>query len=473
MKKLWVFAIGALAMTFAACSSDNTTDNTVKDETAPKIVSTFPAADTTIVVADSTIIITYDEKIYRTPVTTISINGTYVDPVVKGNKLMFTYKLTGNTTYTVKIAKPSVRDSLYNFASTYSFSFKTFAVNNFPKDSFTIAENLVTENPMQQTVNLYNFLKENFGSKVISGAMANVSYNTEGADTIYKMTGKYPAINCFDFIHFIHSAPLNQESWAPDYSNDSIAKAWWNAGGIVSYMWHWNVPVSKLFKNNYNKYTCSVNNTNGQNTDFNAANVPISGTYENTIANRDLEIIADYLLNLQNDGIPVIWRPLHEASGNICQYSGGKAWFWWGNAGSNAFKALWKYMFDYFKNKGVKNLIWVWTSNTKDADWYPGDEYVDIIARDYYENDASLYHKSIYEEMVALMKISKNKIITLGECGAVPDIDNMYQGGDMWSWFMPWYGDYTTNQTYNSTTFFKKMLDSEYVITRDEVPSLK
>ena len=50
-------------------------------------------------------------------------------------------------------------------------------------------------------------------------------------------------------------------------------------------------------------------------------------------------------------------------------------------------------MYDRFKEKGVNNVLWVWTAEGidpnnpeagDDSDWYPGDEYVDIIGTDCY-----------------------------------------------------------------------------------------
>ena len=89
----------------------------------------------------------------------------------------------------------------------------------------------------------------------------------------------------------------------------------------------------------------------------------------------DLEKIVPYLQQLQRAGIPVLWRPLHEAAGK---------WFWWGNGTAENYRKLWHIMFDFFKQRGVNNLIWVWTSEKNDPDWYPGDEYVDIIGTDMY-----------------------------------------------------------------------------------------
>lgn len=148
-------------------------------------------------------------------------------------------------------------------------------------------------------------------------------------------------------------------------------------------------------------------------------------------------------------------------------------------------------MYDTFKEKGVNNLIWVWTSEgyyqdendktiTNDMDWYPGDEYVDIIARDYYCNSQNTpYHSSFAQEYEELRKITNGKkLITLGECDAIPSIENMFTDGAMWSWTMPWYGkdadgiDYF-NSSYNTSTFMKNFFNNKNVITRDQVPSFK
>ena len=46
-------------------------------------------------------------------------------------------------------------------------------------------------------------------------------------------------------------------------------------------------------------------------------------------------------------------------------------------------------MFNYFKTEGLDNLIWVWTTEGNDADWYPGDQYVDIVGRDVYNKETA------------------------------------------------------------------------------------
>lgn len=54
-----------------------------------------------------------------------------------------------------------------------------------------------------------------------------------------------------------------------------------------------------------------------------------------------------------------------------------------------SYKRLWKLVYETFKQKGLNNLIWVWTSETNDRDWYPGDAYVDIIGRDVYHKTSA------------------------------------------------------------------------------------
>jgi mannan endo-1,4-beta-mannosidase len=404
MKKLLYLFMAVLTISFvASCKDDATVDNNTGDVDAPKIVSVTPAPDTTDIDTIDSVVITYNEPIFRTPQTTIKVNDSYyVDSgvVARGNQLIIPLNAQGNQTYTISIKKPSVRDSSYNFASDYSFTFSVAPVNNFNASQFNITDSLCNPNATEAAKKLYQYLKSQFGNHVLSGAIADVNWNTLEADTMYQMSGKYPAINCFDFIHFIYSAPLNPSTWI-DYTNITPVKNWFDNGGIVSCMWHWNVPDKQADENDYTKYTCRVNDDTQLCTDFNALKAAVTkSSYEYTHATRDLEIIANYLLSLQAEGIPVIWRPLHEASGNINTYTDGKAWFWWGNHGASGFKYLWKRMFNYFKDKGVNNLIWVWTSEGNDAEWYPGDEYVDIIARDYYENTPSLYHSSIKRSLM-------------------------------------------------------------------------
>ena len=182
---------------------------------------------------------------------------------------------------------------------------------------------------------------------------------------------------------------------------------------------------------------------------------------------RDMEMIADSLLTLQKEGVAVLWRPLHEASGK---------WFWWGTDGAKPCVALYKLMFDLFVNKkGLHNLIWVWTTDeaTDALDWYPGDEYVDVVGRDYYYYPRESNHSSLVGSFETVKEMfGGRKIVTLSENGSVPYPDEMKADGANWSWFMPWYGDYAMESWANDNNkeSWKTVMNNEYTLTLEDMP---
>ena len=198
-------------------------------------------------------------------------------------------------------------------------------------------------------------------------------------------------------------------------------------------------------------------------TPFNAANAVMEGTWENEWIESDMEKLYGYLQPLEDAGISVIWRPLHEASG---------AWFWWGAQGPETYKTLWKMMYDYLvKEKGLDNLIWVWTAEKDDDEWYPGDEYVDIVGRDIYDQ-AEAYEFAA--EFATLAGRYPNKMIALSECGNVANISDMWEAGAKWAWFMVWYpgsatGDNSgvTWEQFATTEWWSGAFSQDYVIARE------
>lgn len=346
--------------------------------------------------------------------------------------------------------------------------------NTEPEVPSTISTTLVTPSPSLEAVKVYSFLLENYRKNIISSSMANVAWNINEAEWVKQHTGKYPAMATFDYIH-LKASPAN---WI-DYSKIEVLENWWNQNGLISANWHWIVPKSESLANSvdYEKdYTYEPGKTT-----FRAVNALKDGTWENKILKADLEKMAGYLLLLKNKNIPVIWRPLHEAAGNIYEYNNGTAWFWWGNDGAETYVQLWRYMFDYFQAQGLNNLIWVWTTQTKDNAFYPGDAYVDIVGRDIYNNSTLT---NLAAQFTSIQDAYPTKMVTLSECGNVAKISAQWAAGAEWSFFMPWY-DY--KRTLNPGTADFELTTHEHadkawwvdafamdnVITLDEMPSLK
>ncbi|HKL72094.1 MAG TPA: glycosyl hydrolase, partial [Marinilabiliaceae bacterium] len=325
----------------------------------PAFQSSIPADGSSDVTTDIEISITFDESISLSSTHGITINDLPASAMRSSMELttiIITAELEFQTEYTVKIPMGAVTNTQgVGLDTAAEFSFTTKAA---PEE--IVVSELVVANPSSQVVNVYNFLKENYGIKSISSTIANVNWNLNEAEWVHKHTGKYPAMATFDYIHLPHSPA----SWI-DYSKTDFVEEWWANNGLISAAWHWLVPKNE---------ESSELTYKPQETIFKASNALLEGTWENDIIKADLKKIASYLKLLQQKNIPVIWRPFHEAAGNIYEYPNGTAWFWWGTGGANSYKDLWIYMFDYFEEEGLNNLIWVWTTQTKDEAFYPGDE---------------------------------------------------------------------------------------------------
>ncbi|EJW93791.1 glycosyl hydrolase family 26, partial [gut metagenome] len=196
------------------------------------------------------------------------------------------------------------------------------------------------------------------------------------------------------------------------------------------------------WKNGLEKYDFSGYNFYNDKTSFDIKEALKKGTWQNKFIMKDIEEVAGYLKLLQDAGIPVIWRPLHEAAGNYNLYGPDGSWFWWGRGGAEPCKQLWKLLYDQLVNVyGLNNLIWVWTVDVTPGceelydDWYPGDEYVDIVGVDIYEDNTNAKSR----QFKALVNLTKGrKLVTISECGNIPSPDKCFDEGNAWSWFMTW-----------------------------------
>ena len=123
-----------------------------------------------------------------------------------------------------------------------------------------------------------------------------------------------------------------------------------------------------------------------------------------------LDIVAASLAQLRDAGVVVLWRPLHEMNGDFFWWSAGRDSGW---ATPDEFRALWRDMFDYLsREKKLDNLLWVYAPSHQSNEglkpvthYYPGNEYVDVVGLDYYENSMDhLDARGSYRSLVALGK---------------------------------------------------------------------
>lgn len=328
--------------------------------------------------------------------------------------------------------------------------------------TYNVTSSLVNKNSTANTKKLYSFLKDSYGKYVITGQQCDGGINGNEFKAIKNLTGDYPALLGLDMMSYTPSRTAFGES------SSAVEKAieFANKGGIVTLCWHWNAPTEYL--------NSTANNSDGwwggfytKSSKFDIAKV-MNGQDANgkKLLDRDIKEIAKQLKRLEKAGVPVIWRPLHEASGG---------WFWWGAKGSDAYKKLWKYLYKELTNTyGCNNLIWVY--NGQSADWYPGDEYVDIVGEDIYPGN-HVYDPQVSRFKQAINYGSKTKITALTENGCIFDIDSAVSINALWCWFMTWGGEFTVNgsnysEKYTEKSVIKKMYASKYSLTLGSLPKI-
>lgn len=319
---------------------------------------------------------------------------------------------------------------------------------------------LVNENASKNTKRLMRYLADQYGKATISGQY----HYDAGVDSlefseIYALTGKYPAIMGFDFMDY---SPSRVEYGAQTKQTE-YAVQWSDMGGIVSIVWHWNAPKDLLDTQEQPWWRGFY--TEATTFDLDAAlSDRDSLGYELIL--RDIDAIAEQLKILAAEDIPVLWRPLHEASGG---------WFWWGAYGEENYKILWKLMYERLtQTHGMNNLIWVY--NGQHADWYPGNDYVDIIGEDVYTRPRDTESQyALFEQ--ALQYSDANKIIALSEIGVLPSVDLMYTDNACWSFFITWNGEVIVDREegclsdlYNEPEQLIEVYQHEKIITLDELP---
>jgi len=326
---------------------------------------------------------------------------------------------------------------------------------------------------------LYNYLRDNYGKHVLSGQQeycGSHNYNKNALEGqglpidylvdneaefeyLQETTGKQPAIRGIDLLFYNTTAP---------YFDDAPERliAWYkDKGGIPTCTWHWNVPTDGEDSTDTAFYVEHTGNTPF--TTFSISKALEEGTREHEKIDADIALLAEQFKKVQDAGVPVIFRPLHEAEG---------AWFWWGAEGPEPCKELYHYLYDSLTQKyGIHNLIWEWTSSTNVTalDWYPGDDYVDMVSIDKYNaiNNNDPNPSAISASFYTLVAQTEGrKMVAMSENDTIPAVDNLINDKAYWLYFCPWYQRYLTGL--NDPEELSKIYNSEYCITLDELPDL-
>lgn len=263
---------------------------------------------------------------------------------------------------------------------------------------------------------------------------------------IYSITGKYPGLWSGDFL-------FQEENIENRQLMINEAEKQWHNGALVNLMWHACNPAFEE--------PCAWDSVGVMShlTDEQWKELITDGTPMNDRWKKRMDQVAVFLQELEDKGVEVLFRPLHEMNQGA---------FWWGGRkGPDGTAALYRITHDYFtQTKGLSNLIWVWDMQdmSRDfAEYNPGDAYWDVFGFDVYDKgyDASWYQY--------ILPIAGDKPMAIGECARLPSPE-VLAAQPRWTFFMVWAELVVESNTQEE---IRRIYNAPAVLTRDELPGWK
>lgn len=400
----------------------------------------------------------------------VEVTGEVDGDAVSGSTLWYALNISGVTGY--------VHNSLLRPAQTAESAEVAGAVDRpavAVEPTRGVPANPNADSRTRAVLRYLNGLTDRTDNRVLSGQFGaygdgtSAETATEQLERIFADSGQYPALTGMDY-----------QRWDMQHANDfsepnGFLIDAWNAGSLVNISWHASNPW-----------------TGGHSTDWEDTRTedpwdtypvgelletgsPVARQWRAMLAN-----IADGLQELEDAGVVVIWRPLHEMNGG---------WAWWHLQEPDEFIALWRDMFDYFTyDRGLDNLLWAYTPMMKGHPdgpspivFYPGAAYVDLVGLDkYMELDEDPLDLNGYGEYDGILTLDKP--IGLFEFGPLP------ASGEGWDTFTYDYANLIRDirDLYPEVVLFQAweyvwqigrhanaagLMRDPWVITRGELPS--
>ena len=261
------------------------------------------------------------------------------------------------------------------------------------------------------------------GHATIAGQHNFPNTDSRYSDRVYDLTGEYPGIFGQDF-GFSGGDDKDSALGRPSMIEEVIRQ--YRNGAVIALTWHSVRPTE-------DEPVTFRDSVQGHLTDWEWRQLLTPGTALNLHWRMQVDRIAGYLKELQDAGVPVLFRPYHEMNGK---------WFWWGGRpGPDGSAALYRQIYDrYVHVHHLNNLVWVWNVNSPSgnagpvADYFPGAAYADVLTMDIYEP----FRQEFYDQMVALAD-PLHKPIALAEVGAMPSLATL-AAQPRWAYFMMWSG---------------------------------
>ncbi|HPQ98803.1 MAG TPA: glycosyl hydrolase [Saprospiraceae bacterium] len=348
---------------------------------------------------------------------------------------------------------------------------------------FLVSPNSYAQTRSLQTQNLFENLRKLAKTNVLFGHQDDLAYGVHWKkerhrSDIKDVCGDYPALFGWEIGHIGQSEFSLDTVWFKDMRK-WIQEAY-HLGGVNTISWHLNNPCT--------------GGSSWDNTDCIHDILP-GGAYHQ-IYLEQLEAVGDFIGSLHTgflsgQRIPVIFRPFHEHSGG---------WFWWGKGHTSAedYKTLYRFTVDYLrKDRGLDNVLICYSPDvvadtTAYLEFYPGDDYVDIMGLDDYrdvgQRDRAAELTRRLHFLVELAE-SHGKIPVLSETGFNEIPDSNWWTEVLWSaiasdpvacriaYLMVWRNARTNHhfgpfKGHPSANDFIKFVQEPQVLTVSELPDL-
>jgi len=316
----------------------------------------------------------------------------------------------------------------------------------------------VTPKASAEATALLQFLYNISGKYTLTGQHNYPNTRDRNSQYAAQYIGETPVIWSTD-MGFAKPGDTDSYLARPDIVEE--AKRQHQLGSIITICWHAvpptaNEPVTFRPQVGSTSSPESLVTVQGQLSDRQFQDVLTPGTvlYKHWCA--QVDTIAVYLKKLRDAHVPILWRPYHEMNGN---------WFWWGGRiGKYGTATLYRQMFDRLvKHHKLNNLIWVWSVDRPNkpemqfSNYYPGDNYLDVLALDVYGRD---FNQTYYDSLVA---ISKGKPLLLGEVGNPPTLD-ILTSQPKWISYVIWAG--MVRNTMHKE--YKLLVDNPRVLSKED-----
>lgn len=274
-------------------------------------------------------------------------------------------------------------------------------------------EEPVAQTPAQELITRLQCVVDS--GKYVFGHSDDTAYGhswkyEEGRSDVKEVAGDYPGLINWD-LGMIELDSANNLDGVPFAYMANEIRNQHERGGINSISWHLRNPVT------------GGNSWDVSETTMGAKVTPDS-TATHAMVVEWIGKTADFIGNLKDsegNRIPVLFRPWHEHTGG---------WFWWGatNTTPEEYKKLWEMTRKVYDEKGIDNVVWVYSpdkipNEAAYMERYPGDEYIDVMGIDIYQNGAQEgvepYMENVKSGLGTAAKVAKEhgKILAFSETG--------------------------------------------------------